>query len=184
MQTAIQTYTGKMFNLFDFNDFDFDIKDIAHALSNICRYTGHTTYFYSVGLHSILASKLVSEDYKLVTLMHDATEAYLLDIPRPFKQSFYINGIPYTQMEERLWKVIARQHGLPSELPKAVKDADLQMLSIEYRDLMLHNNPDFWKNVPEPSEELFLNNILADMNNPRDVEEWFLDHYWRYKNAN
>src|SRR5271156_4912831 len=79
----IQTFTGKKFYPFNPKPQDIDIRDIAHALSNICRFTGHTKRFYSVAEHSRNVAKLVPAHMKLQALLHDASEAYLCDIARP-----------------------------------------------------------------------------------------------------
>ena len=63
----IQTFTGKRMYPLDPKPEDICIEDIAHALSNICRFTGHTKKFYSVGEHSINCLDLfvqIKEDEK------------------------------------------------------------------------------------------------------------------------
>ena len=47
----IETYTGKQFWFLNPTPEMFDIEDIAHALSMVCRYAGHVTHFYSVAAH-------------------------------------------------------------------------------------------------------------------------------------
>ena len=81
----IETYSGKQFYLDGTDTDSIVIEDIAHALANLCRYNGHTNRFYSVAEHSVLVSYAVPKEYALWGLMHDASEAYLSDIPRPFK---------------------------------------------------------------------------------------------------
>jgi 5'-deoxynucleotidase YfbR-like HD superfamily hydrolase len=60
------------------------IEDITHALSQRCRYAGHTPGFYSVAQHLVLCSDQALKlcpDLALTALMHDASEAYLSDLP-------------------------------------------------------------------------------------------------------
>lgn len=139
-----------MFDILNFEDFDFCIEDIAHSLSNICRYNGHTKRFYSVAEHSILVSKQLPEHLQLTGLLHDSTEAYIMDIPRPFKHICKMNEIDFSEVELRLFSRLASKFGLVDPLPSEVKEADLKMLSTEYRDLMKKNNPDHWEGLPEP----------------------------------
>jgi len=61
--------------------------DIATALSNICRFSGHVRQFYSVAQHCVLCAEQLQEDnLKLIALLHDAQEAYISDIPTPVKE--------------------------------------------------------------------------------------------------
>lgn len=128
----IQTYTGKQFWPHDARPEEIDIVDIAHALSMKCRFTGHCIQFYSVAQHSVLVSRLVPERDALHALLHDATEAYLPDVARPIKPLLQ----NFTEIEDRLWLVIAARFGLDPVLPASVKHADLIALRTERRDLM------------------------------------------------
>ena len=123
----ICTYTGKKFSFLNPRQEDIDIVDIAHALSNMCRFGGHTKKFYSVAEHSMYVSQKCSEENKLWGLLHDATEAYLVDIPKPIK-GFLTN---YVEMENNLMKAIAEKFGLKGEMPVEVKDVDARMLFTE-----------------------------------------------------
>ena len=82
----IQTFQGKAFDPFAPRPADISHFDIAHALSNICRFTGHTNTFYSVAQHSVQVALLVPRPMQLAALLHDASEAYLCDI-RPAHQA-------------------------------------------------------------------------------------------------
>src|SRR5271165_4859950 len=82
----IQTYTGKKFFPMDPKPEDICIEDIAHSLSMICRFTGHSREFYSVAQHSVYVSELCSEQWMLHGLLHDAEEAYTNDLARPIKR--------------------------------------------------------------------------------------------------
>lgn len=67
-----------------------DVEDVAHALSNINRFTGHTAYAYSVAQHCVAVSRYLELTGQPVPvqyagLMHDAHEAYFGDISAPLK---------------------------------------------------------------------------------------------------
>lgn len=132
--SAIQTRYGKFDPIHPDPKF-LDINDIAHALSQLCRYGGHTSQFYSVAQHSILVSSYLPQEYCLWGLMHDATEAYLCDLPRPIKMFSKI-GEPYREIEQRLMEVIAARFGLSMPIPEIVKHMDNWILLAEARDLL------------------------------------------------
>ena len=49
----MNTYTGKRFDPMQMTPEEVSLRDIAHALSLLCRGGGHMKYFYTVGLHSL-----------------------------------------------------------------------------------------------------------------------------------
>lgn len=150
----MRTYTGKRFDPYDLEEAVFDIEDIAHALSNICRFVGHSKSFYSVAQHSAYVAEIVknlgaSQDVQLAALMHDASEAYLADIPAPMKRhkSFKF----YRDLEEEVQGAIHAKFGLILAADVGVDViglADRICLSAEARDLM--GNPQDWENMPMP----------------------------------
>lgn len=128
----ILTASGNYFNFIDTTDNAVLVTDIAHALSHVCRFAGHTREFYSVAQHSVLASRIVPPEHALAALFHDATEAYIGDVTRPLKQLL----ADYKAIEARLHADIFVKLGLQAELPPSVKQADLILLATEMRDLM------------------------------------------------
>ena len=114
---------------------EYDVEDIAHALAFNCRYNGHTKRFYSVAEHSILVSVLM-EEFKLGSplegLLHDATEAYLTDVPAPFKSLLPDWKALDLQMENAL----RDQFGLPRGKTGGCREADELALFIEAYVLM------------------------------------------------
>ncbi len=105
----IQTYSGRQFWPLEPRAEDVAVEDIAHALSLLCRYGGHSSRFYSVAEHCVL----VSHKCGLHGLLHDAAEAYLLDIPRPVKALMP----EYKWAEERV--IVAIYEALGVTLPAA-----------------------------------------------------------------
>jgi hypothetical protein len=132
-EASIRTYTGRYFDILNPQAKDVSIIDIAHALSQLCRFTGHTEEFYSVAQHSWLVSHYVPEEFALDGLLHDASEAYMTDLNRPLKHSPEMSR--YRTTEKALSKVIQERFGLGPE-PKEVKDVDYRMCATEMRDLM------------------------------------------------
>jgi hypothetical protein len=134
----IQTYTGKQFWPMDPRPGEVDIRDIAHALSMQCRYAGHCLSFYSVAEHSIhvyryLVAANASPDVRLAGLLHDASEAYLVDVPRPVKP--HLKG--YYEAEEAVMQAVFEAFGLSGGIPGPVKYADNSILLDERAQNML-----------------------------------------------
>lgn len=140
----IQTYTGRAYFPAAPRAGDVDIRDIAHALSMLCRYTGHVTRFYSVAEHSIHVSNLVPSHLARQALLHDATEAYVNDLASPFKRH-----LPdYRAAEALNWQAIAQHFGMAPDLAPEVHDADYAMLFAEKAQLFRHPPPMDWAIQP------------------------------------
>jgi len=137
----IHTYTGKKFYVLDPRPDDIDIRDIAHALSNLCRFGGHSPMFYSVAEHSVLVSEAVPIKDALWGLLHDASEAYLCDIPRPFKQ--YLTN--YKELEECIQRAIGNAFGLSWPIPDSVHFIDRNIVAAEA--IQLWNDELDWTKV-------------------------------------
>lgn len=136
----IETFSGVGFYPLAARVDDIHVRDIAHALSLQCRFSGHCRRHYSVAEHSINVLLTVrgwgcSPDVQRWALLHDASEAYLVDLPTPLKVSGVI-GDAYRKAEAILMAKVAARFGLPGEQPAIVTKADLVMLSTEVRDLM------------------------------------------------
>lgn len=94
------TFSGKRFDITTVDPSMICLADIAHALSNICRYNGHCSRFYSVAEHSVRLVMVAPDPVAAIALLHDATEAYMCDIPRPIKILPEMEA--YREYEDRL----------------------------------------------------------------------------------
>jgi hypothetical protein len=133
----IQTVSGRRVNPFAPELEQLDLGDIAQALANQCRFGGHLRTFYSVAQHSCLLADAVErrgEDANAArwALLHDATEAYLLDLPHPIKHRSELGAL-YRDAEARLQEAICRRFGLPLEPPPTLKALDRALLATERR---------------------------------------------------
>jgi len=142
----ITTFTGKLVDVFDLRPEDVCIEDIAHALSQINRYGGHTAFPYSVGQHStIMARELeyrrASNDICRQALLHDAAEAYISDLPQPIKRE-----IPrFTEIEGVAWDAICKALDIEQVVHPLVYTLDKEMVYHEAKFLFLKRDP-IWEN--------------------------------------
>ena len=132
----IQTLSGRRVNPLDAAPEDIDPADIARALSNLCRFGGHSKAFYSVAQHSAIVCDLLEErgatpDELMAALLHDAAEAYLGDLPHPLKHRSEL-GAAFRVAEKRLEAVIVERFALP-EAAARIKPLDKALLAAERR---------------------------------------------------
>ena len=137
----IQTYSGRRFSPINPVVDAIVIQDIAHALSMQCRFSGHCREFYSVAQHSVFVSYICDSADAMSGLMHDASEAYLVDVPSPLKHSGKFDA--YLDFENNMQKAICQRFNLPELEPPSVKVADKVLLATEARDLMSPLYPDW-----------------------------------------
>jgi len=167
---------------------EVDITSIAHALSMMNRFTGATREPYSVGEHCVRAARAVfaarrtldslddAATIALKTLLHDASEAYLVDVARPVKlaEGFQF----YRDAERKVQDVIYAAFDLPAEsdLEPIVREADERMLATEVRDLM-QPAPESWHMRAVPYE------VVVEPWGWRSAEGEFLDDFHRFRSA-
>ena len=131
------TYTGKILDFLNPKPEQICIEDIAHALSNLCRYTGHTKVFYSVAEHCVrMATNENLLGNSLTKLLHDSAEAYIGDIVLPLQEIF-----PKKEIEIRLLAVISKALDHQILMTSEIRKSDRIMMVTEIRDLMIPDNP-------------------------------------------
>jgi hypothetical protein len=119
----IKTASGKFVDVFEPHAETLDVRDAARSLSQTCRFTGHTSRFWSTAQHSIVVSELCSQINKFWGIVHDLHEAWLVDLPRPVKAHDYFRN--YRVLENKLqWTLITAVLDLPWPMPGEVHDVD------------------------------------------------------------
>lgn len=165
----MQTFSGRQFWPMDPRADEIHIEDIAHSLALQCRYAGHSIRFYSVAEHCVhIATWLLREVGPLMALhglLHDASEAYLVDVPRPVKP--YLAG--YKDAEARVMLAVSERFGLAKTIPEEVHEADNRIIADELVNLRpmewhaRHTDPlgvkiDCWS--PDLAEDMFLSTFV------------------------
>lgn len=161
----MQTNSGRRFYPLDPRPHEIDREDIAHALSLLCRYGGHVDRFYSVAEHCILMSQAVAPEKALAALLHDATEAYVCDVPRPLKRQLPA----YRDIEDRVWWAVAVHFGIDLALPGEVTEADNRILLTERAALM--RRAERW-NIDDDFTPL---PVTIEAWSPAEAEQIYLD---------
>ena len=144
---TIGLFSGGTFDILNPRAEDVRIEDIAHALSQQCRFTGHTKTFYSVAQHSVLASTLVAAPDELWALLHDASEAYMGDMNRPLKHAPEMSR--FRTAEKAAMAAITARFGLDPKEPAAVKAIDRRLVVSEARDLLPHSHSEGWESFQD-----------------------------------
>ncbi len=146
------THSGILINVLNPEPKNIVIEDIAHALSNMPRFGGQLNRHHSVAQHSVMAAKMAKKEDKLAALMHDASEAYLLDMPTPIK-----NHLPhYKWYENNLMLTIAEKFGFEYPLNSDLKKIDKDLLILEWDNMVDIDNPEFISWTPKKAKKEFL----------------------------
>lgn len=169
--SAIETYSGLAFDPLDPDPETIRIEDVAHGLANTCRYAGQCRFYYSVATHAVYVSReLDGPLLQLYGLFHDASEAYITDVPRPVKRELD----EYDRMEREILAVVWERLGVPTpsdEQWAAVMDADDRLFRYEAETLLSEFSPE---PVPDLSHEL-------TPGRPIEARELFLDRAERLR---
>ena len=132
------TFSGRQFYVADPQLESIVIEDVAHSLSNLCRFAGAVKTFYSVAQHSLSVEEEVERiigkddwtvDVRLKSLIHDVGEVFCSDVPRPVRKL-----VPkFNRIENRIWKAVCQKYDLEPKWEDVITDADDTVLLAERR---------------------------------------------------
>lgn len=168
----ISTFSGGQFHLFRPTRDEIKIEDIAHALSLLCRFTGHCKRFYSVAQHSVHASQRAPVGFEFEGLLHDAAEAYVNDLSRQLKHHPSMRG--YVDIEVHVDDRIRDKFGLPiittpPGMSPEVKTVDNCLVVTEARQLM--------ENSEWTRGHLGYDDLILPSWGPEQAEQMFLRRF-------
>ncbi len=161
------------------SDNEISIEQVAHSLSSLGRFTGHSNRIdgntYTVAEHSVKVSYLVPT---LTALMHDAHESVVNDLSKPVK--VFIGG-SYNKLEDDTEAQFAKIFGLDRPMSPDIKQADIHMVLIEAFDLLESKGADWGYYEKERLEALKLYvaqpELRAECWSPEYAYERFMVRY-------
>lgn len=138
---TITTHSGRNVNIANPDPETIDIGDIAHALTFLCRGGGHTEFFFPVARHCVYCAREAeardcSREVVLACLLHDASEAYMVDLPSPIKDGLFPE---YRSYENRLLDCIYKKfigRSLTKDELAKVDEIDHALLKYDLRHLL------------------------------------------------
>lgn len=108
---SLQTVGGKfIWPLQPYAD-EIDVISVARGLSTECRYGNQSPTPLPVAWHSVALSHVVPPEFAQAALIHDASEAFLKDIPRPIRRQEPFKSA-YTAIEERMLRACFEYFGV------------------------------------------------------------------------
>jgi 5'-deoxynucleotidase YfbR-like HD superfamily hydrolase len=184
-------YTGREVDIFNLKLEDIDIEDIAHALSNLCRYGGHCLFHYSVALHSYLCSlEEGTKEEQLAFLLHDASEAFVNDLIRPIKHRPEFEH--YRLEEDKIQEIIFKKFELDYPFSQRVHDVDNHILRKELEAVVINRDEiaacSSEREISLREALKFLrkekkSNCFIPQITPLEAEELFLNRFYELYNS-
>jgi uncharacterized protein len=119
------------------------LEDIAHGLSNNCRWNGHTQKFWSVAQHCCMMHDMAHDGERLTGLFHDAEEAYWGDMIKPLKNIINEKCPEITERMRHLRKLIFDKFSIP-DIGEATRINDFTCLEYEFENIINHSSAKYW----------------------------------------
>lgn len=156
MANTNEVSSGIFFDLDNPRPEQVTIQDIAHHLSQICRFNGGSGGYYSVAEHSLAVMRWVDLHHgeprqRLAALLHDGAETYVGDITTPVKRAF---GPVYRELYLSVEQAVAAAFGFNSgEFHRwQIVNADHALLAVEAHHLTISGGEsEHWSHLPEVS---------------------------------
>lgn len=148
MSGMIETFDGQYFSLVSDDLEGLNPVNIAHALSMVNRFNGHTKFPYSVAEHSIHVAAQLPPELQLIGLVHDGSEAYIQDIPAPFKPFLPDYARIEKQVQDRVYRSFDLDPEWVDSVYAEVKRVDSMMCQVEATQL-LHSKGEGWAHNPD-----------------------------------
>lgn len=164
MDTQIWSLDGDMIDPFNPDPGMIDMHAIAVSLSNLVRYNGYVSSFYSVAQHATIMSYWAENIHEGCTpemekaaLLHDAAETWIGEHTSPIKQT--CPGIP--GLEDGVARMIFAHHDLDPDLWNCaeIKELDWIMFNTEVRDIRPFVEPDD-PSACIPRDEVIINPLM------------------------
>lgn len=152
------------------------LDDLASALSNICRFSGHLPCFYSVAQHLVNTSRIVAPEFAFDALMHDTAEAFTNDLPTPLKWSLPV----FKELEVKIEAAMAKRFGFNYPYAPEVRLADTQMLLLEKKYVKLDTQ--VWLNYEGYEYEHLRDLVDLKAWQPQRAKREFLERYTELMN--
>jgi hypothetical protein len=176
VHARIETQRG----FFDLRAPTFDIVDIAGGLARKCRFNGQCSRFYSVASHSLMVSEIMQNlalGDPLEGLLHDGNEAYLPDVPSPYKKLLPELG----KLEDTIDALLRKHFNIEPKKSSGCKYADCVALMIEAFDLLpSRGTGPLWEPLAEfrePAMRLRARGIVPDYRGEVPTMMAFLKRY-------
>ena len=176
MDDGIALLSGAMFNYNKPEESGVTVDDLATALSNVCRFSGHLPRFYSVAQHLVNTSRIVAPEFAFTALMHDTAEAFTNDLPTPLKAALPV----FKELETKIEAAMSNKFGFQFPYPPEVKLADTQMLLLEKNYVKEDDN--VWEYYGDVEFEHLRDTVDLDSWQPRRAKREWMERFEELNN--